>query len=109
MASLGINILVTFVLIVLAVWLGIRLGIRYKEKQAGEEDNSPIGSVVGAALGLLAFMLAFTFQLTADRYNSRKELLTDEIAAVRTTYLRAGLLKDSNHVVVKRLLRNYVD
>jgi hypothetical protein len=102
------KIFATFVLIVLPVHLGSRLG-RYLNRKSPEVNDSPLGSVVGAALGLLAFMLAFTFQLAANRYDSRKELLLDEVVAIRTTYLRAGLLKDVNKVPIQRLIREYVD
>lgn len=102
------KILVTFVLIVLPVHLGSRVG-RYFNQRSPAADDSPLGSVVGAALGLLAFMLAFTFQLAANRYDSRKDFLLDEVVAIRTTYLRAGLLNDVDKIPIQSLIREYVD
>jgi hypothetical protein len=69
----------------------------------------PIGSIIGAAFGLLAFMLAFTFQIAADRYNSRKQLLLEEVTNIRTTYLRAGLIPEPFRSATKKLLVEYVE
>jgi hypothetical protein len=60
-------------------------------------------------LGLLAFMLAFTFQITSSRFDTRKQLLLDEVSAMRTAYLRAGLLKDTNRIQCRKLIGEYVD
>jgi hypothetical protein len=78
-------------------------------KDSGELQDAPVGSVVGAALGLLAFMLAFTFQITANRYDTRKQLLLDEATSIRDAYLRASLLPEPQRAESRKLLREYVD
>jgi len=54
-------------------------------------------------------MLAFTFQIAADKYGNRKELLLDEVTNIRTAYLRAGLLPEPFRSDSKKLLFEYVD
>lgn len=104
-----LKIIITIVIVVVPVWLGMYGGFRYRRMYPDAIDHSPIGSVVGAALGLFAFMLAFTFQLTASRFDARKELLMEEVNAMRSVWMKADLLKDSNRIPVKILMKEYVD
>jgi hypothetical protein len=78
-------------------------------RKESAEPETPLGSLVGAMLGLLAFMLAFTFGLASTRFDARKQLVLEEPNAIGTTYLRAGLLPQSQGLEVRRLLREYVD
>jgi len=96
-------------LIVLApILIGQKYGI-YRSKKSENMQQTPVGSVVGASFGLLAFMLAFTFQIAANRYDSRKELLLEEVTNIRTTYLRAGLIPEPICSETRKLLVDYVD
>ena len=103
-----LTILISLVIVVAPVWLGTKLGSRQRKKEPGIEHPA-VGSVVGAALGLLAFMLAFTFQITTDRFGTRKELLMNEVSAIRTAYYQAQLLEDTFRIPSRRLIREYVD
>jgi len=96
----------TIVFVFLCIFAGVRLNVMMKQTAEGAES---IGSVVGATLGLVAFMLAFTFNMTANRFDARKQLLLDEVNAISTTYLRAGLLPQPYAADIHRLLREYVD
>jgi hypothetical protein len=102
-------LIIPIALVLVPLWLGTRLGIRFKKKAKEMEPHAPVGSLVGAALGLLAFMLALTFQITASRFDTRKQLLLDEVTTMRTAYLRAGLLKEANRNECRKLLSEYVD
>ncbi len=75
----------------------------------GKEPEAPLASLVGAMLGLLAFLLAFTFGMTAARFDARKELVLEEANAIGTTYLRAGLVPETQGLEIRRLLRKYVE
>ncbi len=84
------------------------MGNRRRRRPEHETDAS-LGTVVGATLGLLAFMLAFAFGVAAERLQARKQLLLDEVNAIGTTYLRAGLLLEPHQREMRRLLREHVD
>jgi hypothetical protein len=101
-------LLLTILCILVAIQIGQCLG-RYAVKRWGKLQEAPVGSVVGAALGLLAFMLAFTFQITTNRFDTRKELLLEEVGSIRDTYLRASLLPEPQRTESRTLLREYVD
>ena len=97
--------------IVLLILVAIRAGIyfaRRRVKRFGREEDAPINTVVGATLGLLAFILAFTFGMTTSRYDARKHFLLDEVNAIHTVWLRAGLIPEPHSSAVKDLLRDYV-
>ncbi len=100
--------LTTFAIILAAAEGGYRLG-RSRGRKADAEKEAPVGSMVGATLGLLAFMLAFTFGLAASRFESRREVLQEEVNAIGTTYLRTSFLPDDQGPKVRALLREYVD
>ena len=103
------GVLVLTILFILApIHLGQWLARRTVER-SGELHDAPIGSVVGAALGLLAFLLALTFQITTNRYDTRKQLLLDEVGSLRDAYLRAALLPEPIRTESRALLRQYVD
>jgi len=93
-------------LAVAAIELGFRAGAA-RAKAREHEQSGPVGAVVGAVLGLLAFMMAFTFSLAANRFEARKSLLLEEVNAIGTAYLRAGLLPEPQRSDSQRLLREY--
>lgn len=96
----------TVVVVFGAIIAGRALGAWMKKKNDGTE---PIGSVVGATLGFLAFLLAFTFNMAANRYDSRKSLMVEELNAINTAYRRAGLLPEQSSVEIRNLLKEYID
>lgn len=98
--------------IVLLIIGAIRSGIyvaKRRQKRFGKEEDAPINTIVGATLGLLAFILAFTFGMTTSRYDARKHFLLDEVNAIHTAWLRAGLIPEPHRTEVKELLNGYVD
>jgi len=99
---------IPFLVVLIPTIIGHRFGI-YRRKDQDELQHAPVGTVVGSAFALLAFMLAFTFEIATNRYETRKELLLDEITNIRTTYLRAGLLKEPMRSDAKELLIEYID
>jgi hypothetical protein len=84
---------VTIVVILLAIEGGYRLG-RWRSHRTDQEKETPVGAAVAAGLGLLALLVAFTFGLAASRFEARREVLLDEVNAIGTAYLRAGLLPE---------------
>lgn len=100
--------LIPFIAVLVPILLGQRYG-QYRKEKTPEAAHAPVGSVVAAAFGLLAFMLAITFQITANRYDARRELLLDEITNTRSTFLRAGLIPEPYRSGTKKFLIEYVD
>ena len=102
-----------FFLIVLLTYIALVAGFRFGRRVADSTDSAtstpPIGSVVAAMLGLLAFLLALTFSSAANRYETRKALLLDDVDAIRTVYLRSDLLVSEDRIELRELLKEYVD
>jgi len=94
--------------VMIPILIGERYG-RYRKMKSEDVQHAPVGAVVGAAFGLLAFMLAITFQIAANRYDARKQLLLEEVTKIRTAYLRAGLIPEPYRSGTKKLLVEYVD
>ena len=97
-----------FLLVILSIFLGYRVGGYHKRHSDGGAE-APIGSIVGATLGLLAFLLAFTFGITAARFDTRKQLLLDEVNAIGTAFLRTDFLVEPYRTEIRKLFRDYVD
>jgi len=106
--AIALMFLIPFVSVMIPILFGQRYG-QYRKKKSAEVQLAPVGSVVGAAFGLLAFMLAITFQIAANRYDARKELLLKEVTDIRTAYLRAGLVPEPYRSSTKKFLVEYVD
>ena len=95
----------------LAIMLGALLAGRStgRRREATEQDVSgPVGAAVGATTGLMAFLLAFTFGAAASRFDTRRNLLLDEVNAIGTCYLRAALLPEPHRSETRKLMRDYV-
>jgi hypothetical protein len=90
-------------LIELGFWLGKGRG-----SLSASEGAAPIASITGSTLGLLAFLLAFTFGLAASKFDSRRTLLLEEVNAIGTCYLRAGMTPEPQKAEIRKLLREYV-
>src|SRR4030095_6426844 len=106
--AIALMFLIPFIAVLIPILLGQRYGI-YRKKKTEEAQHAPVVSVVGAAFGLLAFMLAITFQIAANRYDARKELLLEDVTNIRTAYLRAGVIPEPYRSSTKKFLVEYVD
>jgi hypothetical protein len=98
---------VTVLLVVAAIGAGYRFAV-FRKRHATHGIDAPISSVIGGTLGLLALLMAFTFGMAASRFERRRELLLDEVNAIGTCYLRAGLVPDPERVEIRQRLREYV-
>jgi hypothetical protein len=94
--------------VIVPVLMGQRIGIYHRTKTV-DIQHIPIESVIAAAFGLLAFMLAFTFQIAANRYTDRKEMLIREVTDIRTVYLRAGLIPEPYNSNTRNQIVEYID
>jgi hypothetical protein len=92
-APLWLIFLLSVVLVLGAIMVGFRAGKPVHQRQKSLPE-APIGSIVGALLGLLAFILTFTFGMASSRFDSRRQLLLDEVNAIGTSALRAQMLTE---------------
>ena len=106
--AIALMFLLPFIAVLVPILLGQFYG-NYRKKKSEDVPHAPVGAVVGAAFGLLAFMLAITFQIAANRYDTRKQLLLEEVTNIRTGYLRAGLIPEPYRSSTKKFLVEYVD
>jgi hypothetical protein len=99
---------ITVIIVLVAIEVGYRVG-QHRRRIIEDEKEAPVAAIVAATLGLLAFILAFTFGLAASRFDARQRIVVEEANAIGTTYLRAGLLPDTQKARVRKLLNEYVD
>jgi hypothetical protein len=97
----------TTLTVIVMLELGYRLG-RRTHRRSPKEKESPVGAYAAAMLGLLAFMLGFTFNLVAERYQTRRSTVREEVNALQTAYLRSELLPQPDRDDAKELLAAYV-
>jgi hypothetical protein len=98
----------TTLLIVAAIEGGYLLGKRARSKSSDEKE-SPVGAISGTVLALLAFILAFTFSIVSDRYDTRRALVREQAAAIRTAYERSDFLPDPQGSEARALYNEYID
>lgn len=101
-------LLIPLLLVYMPIVLGQYYG-KYRSRKSSDLQQGPVGTATGTAFGLLGFMLALTFQIAANRYGERKELLLEEVANIRTAYLRAGLIEEPICSETKKMLTEYTD
>lgn len=98
----------TVVLVMVAIEIGFLLG-GFFHRQSEDEKESPVSAIASTVLGLTAFILAFTFGIVSDRYDTRRELVREEAAAIRVAWLRAEFLPETDRAEAKGLIREYLD
>src|SRR6516165_855293 len=87
---------------------GFRAG-RWRAERTEKESDSTISAIVASELGLLAFMLAFSFGIVSSRFDLRRTTYLNEANAIKTAYLRAGMLPAARGEPIRDLLRDYLD
>ena len=92
-------------------WLSASIGARLRDNaynpQPGDRDD--LKFVLGAALTLLGLIVGFSFQIALSSYDRRNILEAQEANAIGTEYARTNLLSPADAVIVRGLLKNYID
>lgn len=99
-------LITTFLLVILSIEFGFIVGKAIRKRQEVETEST-VSSISGYVLALLAFIIAFTFGIVTDRYQSRKDLVREEANLIRTTWMRADFLPDTQRMEAKDLIREY--
>ena len=94
--------------ILLLVEVGRRIGIRRMARDS-EGARAGMGAVEGAVFGLMGLLIAFTFSGAASRFDSRRQLVTEEANDIGTAWLRLDLLPAGAQPALRASFRRYVD
>jgi hypothetical protein len=97
-----------FVGVLVCLRLGWSLG-RQRLAALGVSAQSGLGAVEGAVFGLMGLLIAFTFTGAATRFDARRALITQQVNAIGTAWLRLDLLEDKTRDEIRELFRSYVD
>jgi hypothetical protein len=114
MNNAGMSLVLTLVLLLLFsvfmafLEIGRRLAIRRHALDPDREEKG-IGAVEGAIFGLMGLLIAFTFSGAGERFEHRRELITQETNTIGTAWLRIDLLPADTQPVMRQLFRDYLD
>jgi hypothetical protein len=88
--------------------LGWILG-RRRLREAGDDANAGLGAIEGGIFGLMGLLIAFTFTGAANRFQERRELITQQVNAIGTAWLRLDLLAPEARDRARDQFRRYLD
>ncbi len=93
-----------------AVEGGYFLGERWQRstEHADEGRSAQAGIVLGAMLGLAGFMLGFTYSMAGSQFDSRRQLVIDDVNAIGTAFLRTEHLPEPQRTTSRKLFSEYV-
>jgi hypothetical protein len=97
-----------FAVVIASIVLGFALG-RLQRRRSVDFPEGALGAIVGSMLGLLAFILAFTFGIVTSRFDTRKQLLLQDVNAIATATLRSELLPEPHRTECLALMKRYLD
>lgn len=83
-------------------------GRKRMARHEGKSDEG-LGAIDASIFGLMGLLAAFTFTGAAGRFHDRTQLITDQVNAIGTAYLRLDLLDDHAADQMKAMFRDYVD
>jgi hypothetical protein len=88
--------------------VGRRIGLwRLAQDPKGAEAG--VGVVDGAVFALVGLLIAFTFSGAASRFDTRRQLITEETNDIGTAYLRLDLLPLDAQPALREKFRQYID
>jgi hypothetical protein len=87
---------------------GRRIGARRIARDS-EGARAGTGAVEGAVFGLMGLLIAFTFSGAATRFDTRRQLVTEEANNIGTAWLRLDLLPKGAQPALREAFRRYVD
>ncbi len=96
-----------FVLMLAAEEVGRRLALRIARSGRGEAKGS--SAMDAAVFALLGLLIAFTFSGAAARFDSRRQLITQETNAVSTAYLRIDVVPPEYRPALREAYGRYLD
>ena len=94
--------------VLLLLETGRRIGVR-RIASDSEGARAGTGAVEGAVFGLMGLLIAFTFSGAAARFDTRRQLVTEEANNIGTAWLRLDLLPAGAQPALRESFRRYVD
>jgi hypothetical protein len=88
--------------------IGRRTGAR-RLAQDGEGARTGIGVVEGSVFGLLGLLLAFTFSGAAERFDTRRHLIAEEVNAIGAAWKRIDIMPPDAQPAMRDAFRRYLD
>lgn len=108
--SVANSSIVLFAVCFILQWLAVQFGAKVLGKkfpvQGDGADHFKI--MLGATLSLLGLIIGFTLSMAIGGFNGRQVAEEAEAEAIRTAYLRADLLPQSEAVAVRATLNQYL-
>jgi len=92
----------------LMIEVGYRIGARQKVRYGGQKPTG-FGVLEAALFGLMALILAFSFSGAGTRFDTRRQLITEEANGIGTAYLRLDLLPPQMQPELREKFRQYLD
>jgi len=86
---------------------GYRYGLRQR-RRASDGLRTQTHAIQAGMLGLLALLLGFAFSMGLQRFDNRSEAVNVEANAIGTAFLRTELLAESDRVVLRERLKEYL-
>ena len=87
--------------------LGQHLGLQHR-KRSGDEGIGGLATVEGSIFGLMGLLLAFTISGALQRFDDRRQLVTQEATAAATAYDRLSLFGGDDAHRLQTSLKEYV-
>ncbi|MGH7619197.1 MAG: DUF4239 domain-containing protein [Gemmatimonadaceae bacterium] len=88
--------------------IGRRIGLEQVARH-GPDARIGIGVVDGAVYGLFALLIGFSFSGAAARFDQRRAIVSREVNAIGTAWLRVDLLPPAPQVAIRDGFRRYLD
>jgi len=110
------DLLFSSVVFALAMFVGMlafaEVGRRAARRRATHDPDGAwhgTGVVDGAIFGLFGLVIAFTFSGAASRFDTRRNLIVEEVNAIGTAYLRLDILPVEAQPGLRDGFRRYLD
>ncbi|MDJ0899665.1 MAG: hypothetical protein QNJ55_12725 [Xenococcus sp. MO_188.B8] len=100
-----------FLILFGSVLVGFRLGQRRRRRpdELADKQLDLSGVALAAMLTLIGFLLAFTFSLAGSHFDTRRQLVIDDVNAIGGTFAGTELLQEPHRSNIKGLLIDYAD
>ncbi len=100
--------LILFIVMMAAAEVGFRFGLR-RHPKTDQSMRGYFNTAQGVVLTLMGLLLAFTFNMSAQRFDMRRQLVLNESNSLLGLYARGDILPVPQRTKFKELLRQYTD